>query len=106
MIPEPHDKKLLARKFARETSLELRVVVGAHLLAAQIFVDLERISRIDPAGQEVGTVTEIPWKMVHREIDEHEYRTMTLIVRDHSRRIVIKNTVGSGAPGLHLLGGD
>src|SRR5262249_34752319 len=104
MIPEPHDQERLAGKFALKTRFELPVVVGAHLLAAQIFVDLERISRIDPARQEVGAVAEIPWKMVHCGIDENEYLAMTVILRDHARRIVVKKTVGIRGPGVHLLG--
>src|SRR5262245_22983570 len=104
MIAEPHDQERLAGKFARETRFELHVVVGAYLLAAQIFIDLERISRIDPAGQEVGTIAEIPWKMVHREIDEDEYRAMIVIVCDHSRGIIVIKAVGIRGPGVHLFG--
>src|SRR5262245_64272534 len=103
MIPEPHDQERLAGKLALETRFELRVVVGAHLLTAQIFVDLERISRIDPARQEVGAVAEIPWKMVHCEIDENEYLAMTVMLRDHARRIVVKKTVGIHGPAVHPL---
>src|SRR5205807_2101143 len=98
MIPEPHDQERLVGKFARETRLEARVVVHAHLLAAQIFVDLERISWIHPAGKEVGTPAEIPWRMVHREVNEDEYRATIVIVRDHSRRIIVKKAVGIRGP--------
>src|SRR5258708_12942235 len=104
MIAEPHDEERLVGKFALETRLELRVVVRAHLLAAQILVDLERISRIDPPGQEIGTVAEIPWKMIHREVDEDKYRAMIVILRDHARRVVVKKAVGVGGARGHLLG--
>src|SRR5258708_28813960 len=103
MIAEPHDEERLVGKFALETRLELRVVVRAHLLAAQILVDLERISRIDPPGQEIGTVAEIPWKMIHREVDEDKYRAMIVILRDHARRVVVKKAVGVGGAPVDLL---
>src|SRR5262249_61631401 len=43
-------------------------------------------------------------KMVHREIDEDEYRTMIVILRDHARGIIVIKAVGIRGPGMHLLG--
>src|SRR5262245_63617105 len=59
VVAEAHDEDLLADKLAGKALLELRVVVHAHFLAAQVLVDLQRVARIDPAGQEIGAVAVI-----------------------------------------------
>src|SRR5262245_27662416 len=59
VVAEAHDEDLLAGELAGKTLLELRVVMHAHFLAAQVFVDLRGVARIDPAGQEIGAVAVI-----------------------------------------------
>src|SRR4029450_2595184 len=73
-----------------------------HLLTAKIFVDLKRISRIDPVGQEIGTVMVVPGKVVGGEVDEDKNRTVGL--RDHLRGLVVKENVGIGRADVQLLG--
>jgi hypothetical protein len=43
VVAEAHEQELLVGKFPPEPFLELCVVARAHLLAAKIFVDLERV---------------------------------------------------------------
>src|SRR5262245_21180735 len=74
----------VAAEFARKALLELRVVARAHLLAAKVLVHLERISRIDPIGQQIGTVAVVPRKVIDREIDKDKHRTLIAILRDQS----------------------
>src|SRR4029450_1377094 len=73
-----------------------------HLLTAKIFVDLERISRIDPVGQEIGTVMVVPGKVVGGEVDEDKNRTVGS--RDHLRGLGVKENVGISRPDVQLLG--
>src|SRR5262249_51809259 len=102
VVAEAHEQELLIGKFAAKPRFELSVVARAHLLAAKIFVDLERISRIDPVGQEVGTVVVIPGKVVGGEIDEDKNRTAGL--SDQLRGTIVKENIGIGRPRVQLLG--
>ena len=54
VISKSHQQKMLGRKFLRETLLELRIVTQAHFLAAQIFIDLGRVSRVHPSAKRSG----------------------------------------------------
>ena len=44
VVAEAHEQHLLVGEFARKALFKLRVVARAQLLAAKVFVDLERIS--------------------------------------------------------------
>src|SRR5262249_21249834 len=102
VVAEAHEQELLVGKFAAKTRFELSVVARAHLLTANIVVDLERISRIDPVGQEIGTVMVVPGKVVGGEVDEDKSRTVGS--SDHLRGLVVKENVGIGRPDAQLLG--
>src|SRR6516162_734019 len=104
VVAEAHEQELLVGKFAPKPLLELSVVARAHLLAAKIFVDLERISRIDPFGQEIGTVVVIPGKVVGGEVDEDKDRTAIAVLSNHPSGLVVKEAVGVGRAGVQLLG--
>src|SRR5262249_28466675 len=104
VVAEAHEQELLVGKFAPKPRFELSVVVHAHLLAAKVFVDLERVSRIDPAGHEIGTVVVIPGKVVGGEIDEDKDRTVAAISSDHLGGTVVKEDVSIGRAGVQLLG--
>src|SRR5262245_64574084 len=104
VVAEAHEQELLVGKFAAKTPLELNVIAQAHLLAAKIFVDLERVSRIDPVGQEIGTVAVIPGKVIGGEVDEDKGRTLTAGLSDHLRGSVVKENIGIGWPGAQRLG--
>ena len=80
------------------------VVARAQLLTAQIFIDLERISGVDPIGQEIGTVAVIPGEVIDREIDEDEDRTPGPILRDHARGMVVEKDIGIGRAGAQRFG--
>src|SRR5713226_6472940 len=104
VVAEPHDEELILRKLAAETLLELREVVHAHLLAAQVFVDLVRVARIDPVGEQVGPVVVGPGKVVGGKIDEDENRTVAALLGDHAGGVVVIKNVGVGRAGAQLLG--
>src|SRR5204862_7546449 len=90
--------------FAPNAFFEYDVVARAHLLAAKVFVELERISAIDPIGQQIGTSEVVPGEVFDREIDEDKHRTAIATLRDQSRGMVVEEDIGIGRPGAQRFG--
>src|SRR5262245_11239260 len=103
VVAEAHDEDRLAGKLAGKALLELRIVVHAHFLAAQIFVDLRRVARIDPGRKQIGRVAEIPGEVVGREKEEDEDRAVGALARDHVRGVVVVNRSVSANPVRNCL---
>src|ERR1700730_12857295 len=104
MVSKSHQRELLVRKFAHEMLLELCVVTPAHFLSPQILIDLEWVSRIQPVGQEIGTVVVSPGEMIHCKVGKDENRSPLLFLRDYTYRMIIKEAVGVGGACAQLPG--
>src|SRR5258705_3371176 len=104
MIAEAHEQELLVRKLTAKALLELPVVVRAQLLPAQILIDFERVSGIDPAGQKIRTITVIPGKVIDGEIDEHKNRAVVALLRDDAGSVVVVEAIGIRRSAAQLLG--
>ncbi len=94
MIAEPHQQERLVGEFALQPRQEFRIVLRAHRLPAQIFVDRRHVAQILPLRHQVGPVAVVPGKMIGGEIDENEHRAARVLLADHPRRSVEEETVG------------
>src|SRR3954462_947213 len=104
MVAETHKQELIVGKLAAETLLELAVVVRAQLLPAQIFIDFERVSRVDPARQQIRTIAVIPGEVVDGEIDEHKNRAVVALLRDDAGSVVVVEAIRIRRPAAQLFG--
>src|SRR5260370_13797841 len=102
VVAEAHEQERLVGKLGPEPFLELRVVARAHLLATKIFVDRERVSRIDPVGQEIGTIVAVPGKVVGGAEDEDKNRTLTAALSNHPGGLVVTEKNGIGRPHVQM----
>src|ERR1700730_11565897 len=91
-------------KLDAQTRLGFAVVVRAQLLAAQIFIDFERVSGVDPARQEIRTIAVIPGKVVDGEIDEHKNWAFVALLRDDAGSVVVVEAIRICRPAAQLFG--
>src|SRR5712692_1955027 len=89
----------LARKVAPGSFEQVRIIVKAHGLPLQIFVDRGGISRILPFRQQIRPPAGVPGIMVGGEIDEQEHRALAAPALDHPPRGVVVEPIGLDAVG-------
>src|SRR5215469_10554579 len=72
---------------------KINVVLGAHRLTPQIFVDRRHVARILPLRHQIGPVAMVPGEVIGREINENEHRAVLVLFGDHSRCGIKEETV-------------
>ena len=106
VIAEAHDQELLFREFARQPLHKVSVILRAHFLPAQIFVDLDVVAGIAPAGRQVRAIARVPGKMIGDGVNEQEERLSAALALHQAQGLVVKKMVGLDIARAHFLGID
>src|SRR6516162_6338615 len=99
MVSKPYKQEGVLRKVVRETCEEVGIVVRAHALASNIFVDLRGIAESFPVRRQIRTENRCPGKVVGCRIDEDEQRGAAALAPEHIPGLVEIEPIG-----LHVAG--
>ena len=83
--------------------MKARVIVGAHRLPAQIFVDHGLVAGLAPGRHQVRAKPGFPGKMIGGEIDEHEQRRRRRFLRHQLQGLVVEEAVGLDVLGAEIV---
>src|SRR5471030_1944970 len=93
MVAIADQEKRFAWKFTLQPLKKCLIVLHTSGLAAQIFVDRWRVSRIAPARHQIRLPASREWKMVGGEIDEGKERARVVLAPKHLHGGVVVKTV-------------
>src|SRR4029077_20679479 len=103
MIAEPNDQKSIVGEISFQPRPKLGVVLRAHRLAAQIFIDRRHIAEILPLRHQVGPIAMVPWEMICSEIDEEKHRPVSALFAYHACGGVEEEAVWLQIPGAEVV---
>src|SRR5476649_2705466 len=89
IIAKTNDQEGLARKFPLQVSDEAGVVLCAHGLPADIFVDLRLIAGRSPIRRQLRTKSRVPGKVIGRRVNKNEKRRTIALALDQIQRLVV-----------------
>ena len=108
MIAEAHDQERLVREIALQPLDERLVVMRAHVLPAQIFVDAVAfdvaVAEVAPVGGQLVAIAVRPGEMVGHQIGEDEHRPLRAVALQQIGGEGVIEFVRLDVAGLEVLG--